>query len=145
MPKVIEAADVKITRVFGGTGAWDAAKAALRGYLEDEKQRTTKAIAFDKEDGFTDVKVNDTGQTQWMVGLQSLRIEAKRLGYKITAVWDKDHQWLGVKFNGTYIAMDAAKAAERAAKAAATRASKGQQGGKPASQPPQGSKGGNRR
>lgn len=145
MPRVIEAEQVKVTRTFLGTGVWDDAKAALRGYLEDEKQRTTKAIAFDKSDGFTDVKVNKTGQTQWMVGLQSLRVEAKRLGYKITAVWDKDHQWLGVKFNGSYQAMDAEKAAERQRKAAATRAANAKKSATPAPTAPQGGKGSPRR
>ncbi len=145
MPKVIEAEQVRVTRTFLGTGVWDEAKAALRGYLEDEEQRTSKAIAFDESDGFKDVKVNASGQTQWMVGLQSLRVEAKRLGYTITAVWDKDHQWLGVKFAGTYKAMDEAKAAERAAKSAATRAAKAAESAKTAAKAPQQQQGGRRR
>ena len=121
MPVEIDATEVVARATFQGTAEWEAARLELASYLADETRRTTNAIAFTAEDGFTDEKVSEKGTTRWMVGLQSLRNSAKALGFSISGVWNPDKKWLGVKFGGPYVELSEAEKKARADKRAANK------------------------
>lgn len=116
MPVEIDATEVVARSTFQGVEEWEEARKELASYLADEERRTTKAIAFTAEDGFTDEKVSDKGTTRWMSGLQALRNSAKAQGFRISGVWNPDKKWLGVKFGGPYVEMSEEDRAARKAK-----------------------------